>query len=129
VPVYGTVKGDISIVSNRWNAASGTLRMDPVKSASGGSLNLDVAIRGEHAGDTEVKVASVKPSVLKATLGQRRQITDKLVWVPLTVEIPAGTRPMVRAGEDQGGEGEILLSTTHPTTSEVRLRVLFTVQP
>ena len=49
--------------------------------------------------------------------------------VPLTVEIPAGTRPMVRAGEDQGGEGEIVLATTHPDTSEVRLRVFFTVQP
>jgi hypothetical protein len=36
---------------------------------------------------------------------------------------------MVRAGEDQGGEGKIVLGTTHPTTKEVRLRVLFTVQP
>jgi hypothetical protein len=36
---------------------------------------------------------------------------------------------MVMAGEDQGGEGEIILSTTHPDTPEVRLRVTFTVKP
>ena len=35
---------------------------------------------------------------------------------------------MVRAGEDQGGEGEIVLATTHPETPKVRLRVTFTVR-
>jgi hypothetical protein len=51
------------------------------------------------------------------------------VRVPLNIEIPAGTRPMVRAGENLGGEGEVVLATTHPITSKVRLRVTFTVQP
>jgi hypothetical protein len=49
--------------------------------------------------------------------------------VPLTIEVPPGTRPMARMGEDQGGEGEIVLATTHPGTSSIRLRVYFTVQP
>jgi hypothetical protein len=35
---------------------------------------------------------------------------------------------MVRVGEDLGGEGEIILATTHPQTKEVRIRVFFTVQ-
>jgi hypothetical protein len=129
VPIYGTVRGDISIIGKGWTEANGILRLEPVRSAQGGGLALNVAIRGEHAGDTELRVEKVEPSVLKATLGERKEMRENLVWVPLKVEIPAGARPMVRAGEDQGGEGEIVLGTTHPTTSEVRLRVQFTVQP
>jgi hypothetical protein len=129
VPIYGTVKGDISILGKGWTESAGTLRPDPVRSAEGGVLKLNVAIRGEHADDTEIRIAKVDPPVLKASLGDRKTMRENLIWIPLTIEIPAGTRPMVRAGEDQGGEGEIVLATTHPTTSEVRLRVLFTVQP
>jgi len=123
------VKGDISLLGKGWTEANGTLRMDPVRSTSGGAAELNVAIRGEHSSDTELSVKSVEPKVLKVTLGKPKPMRENLVWVPMKVEIPAGTRPMVRAGEDQGGEGEIVLGTTHPTTKEVRLRVLFTVQP
>jgi hypothetical protein len=129
VPIYGTVKGDMSIIGTGWTEANGTLRLEPVRSTAGGVKELNVAIRGEHAANTELSVQKVEPPVLKVTLGEPKPIRDNLVWVPLKVAIPAGTRPMVRAGEDQGGEGKIVLGTTHPTTKEVRLRVLFTVQP
>ena len=46
---------------------------------------------------------AVTPPELKATLGERQTIREELVRIPLTVEIPPGTRPLVRAGEDQGG--------------------------
>lgn len=128
-PIFGTVKGDISIFGKGWTEANGLLRMDPATSASGGASNLNVAIRGEHAGDTKLSVARVSPPELKATLGEPHELRKDLVHVPLTVEIPRGTRPMVYAGEDLGGEGEVILATTHPTTKEVRLRVSFTVKP
>lgn len=129
VPVHGTVKGDVSIFGKGWNEANGLLRMAPITSAAGGSSSLYINIRGEHAGDAELKIERVEPPELKATLGEREKIRDGLVRVPLTLEVPAGTRPMVRAGEDEGGEGEIVLATTLPDTKQVRLRVLFTVQP
>jgi hypothetical protein len=129
VPIYGTVRGDISIIGKGWTEALGTLRLNPVRSAAGGVEELNVAIRGEHANDTTLRVEKVEPPVLQVSLGERKTMRENLVWIPLKVEIPKGTRPMVRAGEDQGGEGLIVLNTTHPTTSEVRLRVLFTVQP
>jgi hypothetical protein len=129
VPIYGTVKGDISIYGKGWNEASGMLRMEPTSSAAGTSSRLNVALRGPHAKTTTVSIARIEPPELKATLGKPQPVGDKMVQVPLTVEIPPGTRPMVRAGEDQGGEGEIILATTHPETHEVRLRVTFTVKP
>jgi hypothetical protein len=131
VPIRGTVKGDVWIHGPFWNEDAGLLRMVPFKSADGGKAKLYVNIRGEHAASTEVRIddGSVSPPELKATLGEREKLREGLERFPLLIEVPAGTRPMVRAGEDQGGEGEIVLSTTHPRTSKLRVRVHFTVQP
>lgn len=129
LPIHGTVKGDISIFANSgWSENQGLLRMPPIDGAKGGASELKVAIRGDHAHQTELSVKSVSPPELKASLGERITIRENFIHVPLTVEIPVGTRPMIRNGDDQGGEGEIILSTTHPVTPEVRLRVMFTVK-
>lgn len=129
VPIYGTVRGDISIAGFGWTEANGLLRMKPATAVDGASTRLNVYIRGEHALATKLTVARVEPPELKATLGDIKKVNESIAQAPLTVEIPPGTRPMVRAGEDQGGEGEIILATTHPETPEVRLRVTFTVKP
>ena len=129
VPIYGSVKGDISIAGAGWVEATGTLRITPTKSAEGSSTRLNLSVRGDHAQATELKVASVTPDELKASLGEPKVIRDNFVQIPLTVDIPPGSRPIVMMGEDQGGEGEIILSTTHPETPEVRLKVVFMVKP
>lgn len=129
VPIYGSVKGDISIAGAGWVEATGTLRIAPTKSAVGSSTRLNLSVRGGHAQSTELKVASVTPDELKASLGEPKVIRDNFVQIPLTVDIPPGSRPIVMMGEDQGGEGEIILSTTHPETPEVRLKVVFMVKP
>jgi hypothetical protein len=129
VPILGTVKGDITIFGTGWTEANGLLRMGPATTAEGGSARLLVNIRGEHATAADLSVERVDPPELKVTLGERTEVRAGLVSVPLVVEIPPGTRPMVRAGEDQGGEGEIILATGHPVTPNVRLRVTFTVEP
>jgi hypothetical protein len=130
VPIIGSVKGDVSIFAPAgWNEATGILRMPTITSATGGKSQVFVTIRGEHAATTTLSLDRVEPEVLKATLGEAQKLRDRLVRVPLTIEVPPGTRPMARMGEDQGGEGEIVLATTHPGTSSIRLRVYFTVQP
>lgn len=129
IPVGGNVKGDVSIYGQGWQAAVGLLKLGAISGAEGGESQLHVMIRGEHADATELTVARVDPPELQATLGEPVRRGDALVQVPLTVTIPPGTRPLVRAGEDQGGEGEIVLATTHPQTGEVKLRVQFAVKP
>ncbi len=129
VPIYGVVKGDVSIFSPAWTEANGLLRMGAVRSAEGGVSKLFVNIRGDHAADTKLSVEKVAPPELKVTIGEPQALRAGLVRVPLEVAIAPGTRPMVRAGENDGGEGEIVLATTHPDTPKVRLRVTFTVQP
>jgi hypothetical protein len=129
VPIYGNVRGDISVFGPGWNEANSQLRIGQVASSEGTSRQLQVTVRGAHAKDTTLSIARVEPPELKATLGEAKLISDKVLQAPLKIEVPRGTRPMVRAGEDQGGEAEIVLATTHPVTKEVRLRVTFTVKP
>jgi hypothetical protein len=129
VPISGNVRGDISLFGPGWTEENGLMRIGQVKSSEGAKRRLQITMRGEHAKETQLSVASVKPEELKVTLGEPKPISDKIVQAELNIEIPPGTRPMVRAGEDQGGEGEIVLATTHPVTPEVRLRVQFTVKP
>jgi hypothetical protein len=129
VPLGGTIKGDVSIYGQGWHAQAGLLKIGAVSRAEGGRAQLNVMIRGEHAAATAVSVVRVDPPELRAELGTPVSRGPALVQVPLTVAIPAGTPPMVRAGEDQGGEGEIVLGTTHPQTGEVKLRVQFAVKP
>jgi hypothetical protein len=44
------------------------------------------------------------------------------------IEVPAGTRPMVRLGTAQGEEGRVVIKTTHPTIKELVLGVRFAVE-
>ena len=134
VPITGNVVGDISIFGPGWTANQGVLRIGAVSSKQGKVVRLNVAVRGEHAPATKLEVASVDPSELKVSLGKSKEMGKQLVHFPLTLEIPVGTRPMVRIarpGEESDspqGDGVIVLKSTHPDTTEVRLLIRFSVE-
>ena len=134
VPLSGNVVGDISIFGPGWVAKQNLLQLGSIDGKKGKRARLLVAIRGEHAPDTQLTVATVEPEELKVSLEDAKQMGDNLVHFPLIVEVPAGTHPMVRmnlAGEEQDsgrGDGMIVLHSTNPGTSEVRLKVRFSVE-
>ncbi len=134
VPITGNVVGDISIFGPGWTANQGVLRVGAVSSKAGKIVRLNVAVRGEHAQGTQLEVASVDPPELKVSLGEPKEMGKQLVHFPLTLEIPVGTRPMVRIarpGEESDsphGDGVIVLKSTHPDTTEVRLLMRFSVE-
>jgi hypothetical protein len=129
VPVYGTVKGDVSFFGNGWNESRGVLALPPMVSATGGAAKLNVTIRGEHATTAELAVQSVDPPQLKVELSAPKKLGDQLVQQQLDVRIPPGTPPMVRSGEEKGGDALVIMSSRMPSTPEVRLRVSFVVKP
>jgi len=129
IPLVANVIGDMSIFGPGWNARQGILRLGQVRGKEGKRTRLIIAVRGEHAETTELKIASVRPDELHVTLGESRKMGPRLVHVPLIVEIPAGTRPMIRRGEKFGEAAEIVISSTHPATSQLKLQVDFAVFP
>ncbi|MCA9237204.1 MAG: DUF1573 domain-containing protein [Planctomycetales bacterium] len=129
VPVFGSVRGDVSIFGDGWIEQQGLLRFPPVTSSTGKTVKLAVNVRGEQSSSTELYIASVDPPELQATLGKPKRLGDRLTTYPLEVTIPKGTRAMVRAGEDHGGEGEIVIGAKNSDAPELRMRVHFTVMP
>jgi Protein of unknown function (DUF1573) len=128
IPVIGRLVGDITVHGTGWIDGQDALMMGSVKSSEGHKSQLNLVVRGENAADVKFDVASVDPEELKVTIGEPKRIKDTLLHVPLIVEVPAGTRPMLRLDTSQGDAGKIILNTTHPTMKEISLRVRFTVE-
>jgi len=128
IPVIGQIVGDISVAGNTWNEEQGAVRLGSVKSSEGRKEKLSLMVRGEAAQSTTFKVESRDPEDLKVTIGDPRKLRDNLVQVPLEIEIPPGTRPMVHLDTAQGDRGKIVLSTTHPKVKELVIGVQFSVE-
>jgi hypothetical protein len=124
------VVGDISLHGppGMWLEEFGVLSLGGVESAKGKKARLNVVVRGEGAESVKFDVSSVDPPELKVTFGEPTRLKATLVRVPVDIEVPAGTRPMVRLGTSQGEEGKIVLTTTHPTMKELALGVRFSVE-
>ncbi len=128
IPVSGRVGGDISVHGTGWNEEEGVLVLGKVDSHEGRKTRLNVVVRGEEAANVKLEVKSVDPPELRVTIGEPKQFKPTLLHVPVDIEVPAGTRPMVRLSTAQGDEARIVLSTTHPSIKELVLGVRFAVE-
>jgi hypothetical protein len=127
VPIGGQVNSDITIVGPDWNERRGILRFGAVSTQKGASRKLTLLIRGPHRQQSTVQVERTDPPELQVTVGapvdgaQVRQI-------PLTIDVPAGARPLSRLGQGHGGYGEIILNSTHPDAPQLKVLVEFAIE-
>ena len=129
IPLSGQVVGDISVHGVvGWNEEQGVLVIGSVKSSEGGHGKVNIIVRGPDAAAVKFGVKSKDPPELKVTIDQPKKLKDTLVLVPVDIEIPPGTRPMVHLDTAQGDAGRIVFSTTHPKIKEVSLSVRFAVE-
>jgi hypothetical protein len=129
IPLSGQVVGDISVGGiNGWNEEQGVLLMGSVKSSVGGHGKVNIIVRGQGALDVKFDVKSVDPPELKIKIGQPRKLKDTLVQYPVDIEVPVGTRPMIRLDTAQGEAARIVFSTTHSKIKELSLPVRFAVE-
>jgi hypothetical protein len=128
IPLVGRVVGDISVHGLDWNEQLGLLSIGKVKSSAGQRSRVNIVVRGSDAADVKLEVVSSDPPELKATVGEAKRLRDTLVHIPVQIEVPAGTRPMVRLNTAQGEEGRVILKTTHPTIKELVIGVRFAVE-
>jgi len=121
--------GDISVTGvTGWNSEESILTIGSVKSSEGGQGKVFLSVRGPGAADVKFDVKSKEPDVLKVTLGEPKKLKDTLVQVPVTIDVPAGTRPMVHLDTAQGEAAHIVFSTSHPKIKELSLLVRFAVE-
>lgn len=127
VPVLGRVVGDISVHGTNWREEEGVLMLGRVEGSKGRKERVNVVVRGENAEDVKFEIGSVDPPELKVTIGEPKRLTATLLHVPVDIEVPPGTRSMVRLATSQGEEAKIVLKTTHPTMKELAIGVRFAV--
>jgi hypothetical protein len=128
VPISGRVIGNISIHGRLWNEEQGVLRLGAIKSEEGLSTNLNIVVRGNDAGATELTIESVDPPELIAKLGEPNKISSTLVHVPLTIEVPPGTPPMAHLETQQSEAGKVILTTNSKEAAEMVIHVRFDVE-
>jgi hypothetical protein len=128
IPMVGRVVGDISVHGLDWNEQLGLLSLGKVDSSTGRRSRVNIVVRGSGAADVKLEVVSSDPPELKATVGESKPLRDTLLHIPVEIEVPAGTRPMVRLSTAQGEEGRVVLKTTHPTIKELVVGVRFSVE-
>jgi hypothetical protein len=128
IPVLGRVVGDISVHGQHWLEEQGALLLGQVKGKTGKKDRVSLVVLGENVEDIKFEVGSVDPPELKVTIGEPNRLNPSLLRVPVEIEVPSGTRPMVRLGTAQGEEGRIVLNTTHPKMKELALGVRFAVE-
>ncbi len=128
ISIRGQIMGELSIVGSGWNRDRGILSLGAVDAEQGKRAQLAVYVRGEHAHGIEITTGKIWPAALQVTLGEHKEIKGgRVIRVPLTIELPRGTPPMIHMGSQQGGLGEIILKTNHPRAHELRIRVRFAV--
>jgi hypothetical protein len=129
IPLSGQVVGDIAVRGfNGWNDDQGVLTIGSVKSSEGAHGKVNLIVRGEDAAAVKFSVKSVTPEELKVTIGQPQKVKDTFVQVPVDIEIPRGTPPMVHLDTAQSEAAHIVFSTTHPKVKELTMSVRFAVE-
>lgn len=130
LPVAATIEGDISVVGGReWNGSRMLLSLGVLKASHTTRRELTLLVRGAAAGKVELHLDKVTPEGIRVQIGQSREISGGRVQrIPLTIEIPSGMRPVALMGKNQGGYGEIVLSTNHPEIGELRLKLQLAIE-
>jgi hypothetical protein len=129
IPISGQVVGDITVRGlTGWNEEQGVLVIGSVKSSEGAHGKVNLIVRGKDAADVKFDVKSVTPEGLKITIGKPQKIKDTFVQVPVDIEIPKNTPPMVHLDTAQGEAARIVFSTTHPKVKELAMGVRFAVE-
>ena len=131
VPIEGIIDSDVSIVGPGWEQGLSRLSFPAVSSAKGATRKLFVLLRGDRRHEVAIKTGKIDPSWLKVTLGEPSELKSGdggVTQVPLTIEIPPGMPPVNHLGTDQGKYAEVVLETTHPQVSEIRMNLRFVIE-
>jgi hypothetical protein len=128
VPIEGNTISDVVVAGRGWDDDHSLLMLGTVSSREGSKTQLFILAHGSHRNDLNTKIKSVTPDLLKVTLGEPQGgAGDTSVRVPVTIEIPPGTRPVLHLGGEEGKLGEILINTDLPEARTIRILVRFAV--
>ena len=131
VPVLGRAQSDIRVASSaKFNSNRNLLSLGALKRTDTVKEILRLYVTGDHRHETHFSVGRVDPSdYLKVEIGPPKELNNgKTIQFLVTIEIPAGGKPINRMGTESADRGLVVLETTHPQTKQVPIHVKFSVE-
>jgi hypothetical protein len=128
VVVEGSVASPIDVVGPKWDSEREILMLGPVHAQEGAKAQLYLMIRGEAQQHADVKLHEVQPDTLKVTLGTLEHLTPTTSRVPVSIEIPKGSRIVNHMGSQSGGLARIYIDTGLADVKQLRLLVQYAVE-
>jgi hypothetical protein len=127
INVTGNVASDILLAGPRVDSAEMLVGLGTVQRNTAAKHTVYLRVKGPHRDQTQIRIASVEPvTEFSATLGEPNRENPKVVLYPLTIEVPAGARPVNHMFE--GAYAKVHLATTHPDVKELTINVRYMVR-
>ncbi|HEX5446823.1 MAG TPA: DUF1573 domain-containing protein [Pirellulales bacterium] len=129
LPIRGQVTGAISMIGRGWNKDYNLFEIGMVKRSAGKRAKLTLLVRGPHREGLKLeKPEQPDPDVLKITYGEPSSVKEgSATLVPVTFEIPPGSRLVSHMGGDTGRFAEVTIPTNKPELGRVKFSVKFAV--
>ncbi|WP_425613399.1 DUF1573 domain-containing protein [Anatilimnocola sp. NA78] len=127
IPIEGRVVGDIVVVGPGVASEQSIIPIGAVTAGKSKTITVHVIVKGPHRHNTELQIKNVEPKDLQVKLGEPSTDNPQVARYPLTVTIPADTKPISKLGTTLETAGVIRLSTTHPLIKEFVILVRYAV--
>jgi hypothetical protein len=129
VVARGQITSDVAVKGEGWDQQGRWLNFGTVSPREGARRTLILQLNGPGHDPSKFRVSRVDPVEMQVSLGQPQTAAGaKAVQLPLSIEIPPGTRPMNRLGSQQGPLGEIVLETDRTDGKPMSVFVRFAIQ-
>jgi hypothetical protein len=126
LPIEGRVSAPIEVISPLWDSELGVLKIGQIRPTDGGKFEFYLLVRDEAQAKAEIKVAN-SPPPLKTSVGKPEKLDAAGTKVPVTVEVPRGSRPVDHWGTEDGKLARILLDTGLPDAKQLQILVQYII--
>jgi hypothetical protein len=126
VPIEGRVSAPIEVVSPLWDGELGVLKIGRIRPTEGGRFEFYLLVRDEAQAKAQITVAD-SPSPLKTAVGKPEKLDAAATKVPVTIEVPRGSRPVDHWGTQDGKLARVLLDTGLPDAKQLQILVQYIV--
>jgi hypothetical protein len=126
LPIEGRVYAPIEVVSPLWDADLGVLKIGTIRPSEGGKFECYLLVRDDAQAKAHLTVA-VSPPPLKVTVGKPEKLDAAATKIPITLEVPRGSRPVDHWGTQDSKLARILLDTGLPDVKQLQILVQYIV--
>jgi hypothetical protein len=126
LPIEGRIYAPIEVVGPLWDADIGVLKIGTIRPSEGGKFEFYLLVRDEAQQKVQVTVAD-SPPPLKMSIGKPEKLDAAATKIPITLEVPRGSRPVDHWGTQDSKLARILLDTGLPDAKQLQILVQYIV--